>query len=210
MVDTAGVRRPRSQKEPVEIFSVQASTRAIRNADVVFLCIASHEPISDQDMRLLSLAEREGRPTAVLLNFWDRLGPAERKHFMEDTEFAPYLRKFRVLPMSGLTGLNAERCLPLAFRLFRQSRRRVRTSKLNRMVDNIISHNPPPTAGKQNFNILYASQVKVNPPTFVFFMNRKGNLPMSYQRYLENRLKKDLGFQGQTVRVFFRGERDSR
>src|SRR5207244_13226480 len=101
LIDTAGVRRPRSEKEKLEVFSIQATTRAIREADVVLLSIASHEPITDQDMRLLNLIEREGKPAAVLLNFWDRLNGTQRKTFLEDSDFAGYLKAFKVLPVSG-------------------------------------------------------------------------------------------------------------
>lgn len=208
LIDTAGIRRPRSKKDQIEVFSIQAATRTIHQADVVFLLIAAHEPMTDQDMRLLNLVEREGKPAAVLLNFWDRLNPSDRKKFLEDSEFSAYVSRFRTLPIAGLTGWNVDQALPLAFRLFKQAHRRVKTSKLNRIVENIILRNPPPTAGRQNFNILYASQVKVDPPTFVFFMNRKGNLPLSYQRYIENKLRSALGFRGTSLRVFFRGERD--
>ncbi|NDG26168.1 MAG: hypothetical protein EB120_03210 [Proteobacteria bacterium] len=94
------------------------------------------------------------------------------------------------------------------YKLHEQSTKRVKTSDLNRFVKDVVSKNPPPAAGNGNFNILYASQVKKSPPTFVFFMNRKGNLPESYQRYLENQIKSRLGFKSQPVRIYFRaGER---
>jgi GTP-binding protein len=166
---------------------------------------ASHETITDQDIRLLNLVIREGRPAAILLNFWDKLDAHGRKHFLEDSEFADYLKHFRVIPVSGLTGFNTQDLLSIAWRLYEKSQKRVKTSKLNQLVSRIVSTNPPPTAGRQNFNILYASQVKVDPPTFVFFMNRKGSIPLSYQRYLENQLRNKLGLKSQAVRVLFRG-----
>lgn len=205
LVDTAGIRRPRSKKDGIEIFSIQASTRTIRNADVVFLCIACHEPVSDQDVRLLNLLQREGKPAAVLLNFWDKLSSYERKHFLEDSEFAPLLKEFKCIPVSGLTKFNLGQLLPVGLRLFNQAHRRVKTSHLNQIVERMIARNPPPSNGKSNFNILYASQVKVEPPTFVFFCNRKGNLPPHYQKYLTNELRTRLGFKGQAIRVMFRG-----
>jgi len=204
LVDTAGIRRPRSKKNDVEVYSIHASTRQIREADVVFLLIASHEPISDQDVRLLSLLEREGKPAAVLLNFWDRLTPKERNTFVRESEFAPFISRFKTLPISGVTGFNVEKTLSLARKLAEQAKRRVTTSKLNKIVEKMIEKNPPPARGNQNFNILYASQVATEPPTFVFFMNRKEHLPDSYKRYLENQLRKELQFRGQAIRVFFR------
>lgn len=210
LIDTAGIRRPRAEKEDLEIYSISASTRFIQQADVVFLVLAAHEPITDQDMRLLSLLEREGKPAAVLLNFWDVVPGDKKNTILEDSDFYCFLERFKTVPVSGLTGLGMERLLPLARHLYKQSHRRVKTSELNRIVEAIVSKNPPPSGGKHSFNILYASQVKVDPPTFVFFMNRKGQLPPGYQRFLENKLRDRLGFKSQAIRLFFRSTREDR
>ncbi len=203
-VDTAGMRRPRSQKADLEVFSINASTRAIRAADIVLLMIACHEEISDQDMRLLSLIESEGKPTIVLLNFWDMLTPPQRKHFLEDSEFAHPLKQFRTVPISGLKGFNVDQVLPIAWKMAKACRKRVKTSRLNEIVDRIVKKNPPPATGNQSFNILYASQVKTEPPTFVFFVNRKQSVPASYEKFLTNQLRKHLNFKGQPIRIYFR------
>lgn len=209
LLDTAGVRRPRSKKDDLEIFSIQASTRAITKADVVFLVLNASEPITDQDMRLLNLVTREGKPTLVLLNFWDKLGASQRKHFLADSDFSSYLKQFKTLPVSGLTGWNLQDAFPQAFRMWKQTKKRVKTSRLNQLVERLIQKNPPPAMGGQNFNILYASQVGKEPPSFVFFMNRKGNLPPSYQKYLENGLRKALNLKSQPIRLFFRGQKEA-
>jgi GTP-binding protein len=204
-LDTAGMRRPRSKKGEIETFSIHAATRAIRQSDVVLLAIAANAEVADQDARLLSLLVRENKPTIVLFNFWDQLGKKQQKDFFENTEFLDFLKSFPTLSISGKTGYQVDKILPLAFRLARQGKKRVSTSKLNRIVERIIEKNPPPYTGTQNFNILYASQVAVEPPTFVFFMNRKAALPPSYTKYLENSLKKSLRFKGQPIRLYFRG-----
>jgi len=208
ILDTAGMRRPRSQKEELEQFSIHASTRALKEAHVVFLLINCSEAITDQDMRLLSLIERSKKPTVVLLNFWDKLTGEERRHFVENSEFSRYLKRFKTQPISAKTGWNIDKLMKWVVTLFDQSEKRIKTSDLNRFVKEVISKNPPPAAGSGNFNILYASQVKTKPPTFIFFMNRKGNLPESYQRYIENQIKGRLGFKSQPIRLHFRAARD--
>lgn len=207
LIDTAGIRRPRSEKEMVEVFSVQASTRAIRDSDVVLLSIACHEPITDQDMRLLSLIKKEGRPTVILLNFWDKLKAEQRRKFLDDSEFTRIISQYKLLQISGRTGMNTDLILPMARQLYQKSHKRTKTSKLNLIVRKIVAKNPPPTVGVMNFNILYASQVAIDPPTFVFFLNRKGSLPVSYRTYLERQLKSHLGLKSQTIRVIFREAR---
>ncbi len=204
VLDTAGVRRPRSKKEDVETYSIQASIRSIHQADVVFLLIPSHEGMSDQDMRLLNLIEKEGKNPVILFNFWDKLDHDQKKNFLPDLEFLNVLRPYKLLPISGKTGFNVKQLIPLAFELTATSKTRVRTSKLNKFVEILKESNPPPARGRSVFNILYASQVRVEPPTFVFFMNRKAALPDSYAKYVENSLRKQLGFKNQNIRVFFR------
>ncbi len=204
VLDTAGVRRPRSKKEDLEVFSIQASIRSIHQADIVFLLIPSHEGISDQDMRLLNLIEKEGKNPVILLNFWDKFNAEQKRDFLPNMEFLEVLRPYKILPISGKSGYNVNRIIPLAFEITATSKMRVRTSKLNRFVEILKTNNPPPARGKASFNIMYASQVRVEPPTFVFFMNRKANLPESYQKYVENSLRKKLGFKNQNIRVFFR------
>ncbi len=204
VLDTAGVRRPRSKKEDLEEFALQASIRSIHEADVVFLMIASHEGIADQDMRLLNLIEKEGKNPVIILNFWDKIKGEERRSFLGNMEFINILRPYKILQISGKTGYNCSRILPLAFELHATSKRRIKTSKLNKFVEAIKISNPPPARGRAAFNIMYASQVKTEPPTFVFFMNRKANLPDSYQKFIMNTLRLKMGFKHQNIRVFFR------
>lgn len=207
LIDTAGIRRPRADKEDVEIFSIQAATRTITDADVILLTINVSEKVTDQDMRLLNLVERSGKPAALLLNFWDLLKPPARKKFWEDTEFISILNRFPTLTISGRTGMNVDRLLPMASELAEKASGRIPTARLNQLVESIVTRNPPPSMGRGNFNILYASQVKAAPPTFVLFVNRKQSLPASYERYLTETLRNALELKGQSLRIFFRAAR---
>lgn len=207
-VDTAGMRRPSAKKTAVEVSSVKATQRAIREADVVLLCIASHDEVTDQDMRLLSLVDQEGKPAVVLLNFWDKLDRDSQSKFLRNSEFFRVLKKFPLLKISGKTGFNLSKILPMALKLHHHSSLRVPTAKLNRVIDDMVRRNPPPHIGRGNFNILYASQVASSPPTFVFFMNRKEALPGAYKRYLENSLKSAFDLEGQPMRLLFRSRAD--
>jgi GTP-binding protein len=202
IVDTAGIRRPRSSMDPVEKFSVAAAIKNIEKADVVFLVVAADEPATDQDMRLLSLLERQAKPTLVLLNRWDKLSRAEQRELWAQNGYK--LRRFESLPISAKTGYNLNRLLPLATNLMERSASRISTAKLNQVIRELVTRTPPPAMGTSNFNILYASQVRSRPPTFVFFMNRKTALPNSYKTYLANELRKRLNYQGQPLRLFFR------
>lgn len=206
LTDTAGMRRPRAKKDLIENYSIHATTRTIRNSDVVILMINSSEAITDQDMRLLSLLEREGRPALVLFNFWDLLDHKQRKEFVANSDFSRYLANFMTMPISAKTGFQTEKIMATAERLYKQSNKRVKTSKLNKIIESMLAKNPPPAAGNGNFNIMYASQVRVDPPSFVFWLNRKTNLPEHYRNYLTNQLREKLGLKSQALRVVFREE----
>lgn len=209
ITDTAGMRRPRSKKSGIETFSIQATTRTIRNSEVLCLIVDASESLTDQDMRLLNLIVREGRPVMVLLNMWDKLSHQAKKDFFQMNELTKYLENFKTLEISGLTGFNVDRILPTVKRLYIQSQKRVPTSKLNKIVDTIIKKNPAPAAGRKAFNVLFASQVRVDPPAFVFFMNRKAALAKSYKMFLTNELRTRLKLESQSFRVYFREQDDS-
>jgi GTP-binding protein len=206
LLDTAGLRRPRAKKEQVEVYASQFTTRAIESADVLFLLLPCDEPMTDQDMRLLSLIERSGKPFALLLSRCDLRRPAERKAWWEESEFSRFLDEYPRLAVSGKTGQGVDKILPLAFKLRRDGQKRIKTSELNQFVEDLKRRNPPPSRGNRAFNLLYASQVRTRPPTFVFFMNRRERLPEHYRRYLENALRDKLRLKGQPIRVLFRGQ----
>ncbi|MBI1861605.1 MAG: ribosome biogenesis GTPase Der [Deltaproteobacteria bacterium] len=207
LIDTAGIRRPRSNMGAVEEFSVKSATETIERCDVVFLLLDSREGITDQDQRLLNLIERKKKPAAVLFNFWDQLSRPEQRNVWEARQYE--LKSFEVLPISGKTGYNLNRLLPLALELVDRGAERIGTSKFNATIRAIIDKNPPPSRGRGNFNILYAMQVATKPPTFVFFLNRKENFPGSYKSYLENELRREFGYQSQPIRLFFRAKTPS-
>lgn len=205
ILDTAGMRRPRSKKETIEIYSLSQSLEAIEKADVILLMISAVEGISDQDLRLLGLIDRKGKPCLVLINAWDALSKPDRDRFMDT--IPQMLEKIPYLMISALHGDCCEEILPKAQKLVTQSEKRLTTSTLNEVIKRIIEKNPPPSIGRGNFNILYASQVSAKPPTFVIFLNRKEQLPKSYQNYLENQLKDRLRLSGQAVRVMYRSKK---
>ncbi len=204
LIDTAGLRRPRSRMERIEEFSVKSTTETIDRAEVVFLLIDSREGLTDQDMRILGLLERRHKPSAILYNFWDRLSRPEQRTVWENRTAA--VQNFETMPISGKTGYNLNRLLPLGVDLSERGGERIPTGKFNSIIRSIIDKNPPPSRGRGNFNILYAIQASARPPTFVFFMNRKENFPGNYKSYLENELRSAFGYKSQPIRLLFRAK----
>lgn len=206
--DTAGLRRRRQKSEPIEALAVNMAKAVIRKANVSLLLVDSSAPLKSQDLRIARLVEDSKKPVVVLLNFWDKVQESESQRTLLylGRQLGTLFEGAAKLKISALTGLNVNRCIETAIRAFRGSQKRIATSQLNKFVAEVMARNPPPHRGKHNFNILYASQVRSQPPTFVFFMNRKEGLSENYKKYLSNHLQKRLGLKGQPVRLLFRGK----
>lgn len=204
LIDTAGMRRPRSQKSDIEIYSISNSTQALETSDVILLMINATEEVTHQDLRLLDLITRKGKSVLVLLNMWDALKAPEQKIFLD--RMPKIIQDNPYLTISAMKEQGTYEILPLVKKLYTQANKRLTTSTLNEVVKRIVEKNPPPSSGRGNFNILYASQVKTSPPTFVFFLNRKEALPSSYQHYLSNQLKERLKLKGQSIRLLYRSK----
>ena len=106
--------------------------------------------------------------------------------------------------LGELTGQRVHKLLPLAFQVYEERMVRIPTGELNRLVeDATIRHSPPHKAGKR-LKFLYATQASVDPPTFVFFVNDTRLVHFSYERYLENQIRKRYGYLGTPLRLMFR------
>ena len=205
IVDTAGIRRSGkvAGAGAVEAVSVLQSRRAIASADVVVLLLDSVEGPTDQDGTIAGEADKAGRGLIVAANKWDLMkakGPnageefdAELKRKLKFLEYAPLLH------ISALTGERVSKLLESIDRVAEARRRRVPTGELNRFVDMIAAANPPVVKGRHEVRILYATQVGIAPPTFVFFTNVATTFHFSYQRYLVNKLREEFGYVGTPV-----------
>jgi GTP-binding protein len=196
VVDTAGIRRKSRVEEDVEYYSVHRAIRSIDEADVVLLLIDSAEGLTDQDKKIAALAARQGRGLILVLNKWDLpagrqgglAGARERVRF-----FFPVLDFVPILPASALTGQGVGELLEQVVAVWQQLHRKVATHELNRALRRWVEDYPLPVRGK-NVKLRYATQTGVNPVRFVFFVNNRRAYPSAYNRYLTNRIRRELGF----------------
>jgi GTP-binding protein len=196
VIDTAGMRRKSKVREEVEYYSVNRAARTVEEADVVLLVVDAREGLTDQDKKIAALAVRRGRGVVVVLNKWDLMEPGrsalraarERVRFLFPTlEFAP------VVAISAATSFGVTSLLQTILELWEQLRRQVPTPRLNRELRRWVEDYPLPVRGR-NVKLRYATQTGVNPVRFVFFVNNRRGYPAGYTRYLENRIRQDLGF----------------
>ncbi len=207
LIDTAGIRR-RGRIEPgVERYSVLRALKAMDRADVVLLLIDGPEGITAQDEHIAGMALDKLLSVIVLVNKWDIVPkdahtmPAYTKQVRESLNFLDYVP---VLFISAKTGVRVSKVLPLALQVQEERLRRIPTGKLNRIVRAALDAHAPPSKSGKRLKIFYASQVRSDPPTFLFHVNDPKLVHFTYERFLENRIREEYGFLGTPLRLTFR------
>ncbi len=208
-VDTAGIRRRRAVSAPVEMTSVMQAIRAMERADVVVLLFDAIEgELSDQDLRIVNLAEERGRAIIVGLNKVDALDAAtERKALAmarERLSFAPWIP---ILRLSAKEGRGTTALLDLIDRVYDSFRKRITTGEANRFFEEVIDRHPPPTVRSKTVRLYYISQVGVRPPRFTAISNHADLVATAYSRYIQHQLRERFGFEGVPLRISFRDKR---
>ena len=222
LIDTAGIRRRGKVGPGVEKFSVLRSTRAIERCDVALLLIDSSEGLAAQDTHIAGEIQDQAKGVVVVVNKWD-LAQAQRRaeregnfpHPDEEIESAEAYRRIiaeglKFIPYapivfaSAKTGYHVQGLLETVLNVADMRYLRVPTSRLNELVQEAVRRHNPPVTNNKALKIYYVTQTRVNPPTFVFFVNDPQAVHFSYERYLENRLREAFGFKGTAIRLFFR------
>lgn len=207
LIDTAGIRRRGKIDPGIEKYSVLRAHKAIERADVVLLVVDATEGITVQDTHIAGLI-REGYKSSVLIvNKWDAIEKdthtmnAMIEKVRHELNFMPYVP---VLFISALTGQRIHQVLEMAARVQEERLVRVPTSALNQIVREAMLSHAPHTKQPRPLKIYMAQQVRVDPPTFLFHVNSKELLHFTYERYLENQIRKQYPFTGTPIRFSVR------
>lgn len=215
LIDTAGIRKKSRIKEPTEKYSVIRSLKSIERADVVITMIDATEGLNDQgqkmvneqDQRIAGYVHEQGKANILVVNKWDLVEKDQHtmnkfdKDIREELKFMAYSP---ILYVSALTKKRIYKILELADFVAEQHNRRISTSELNQVINEAMLLNPLPGGGGKRVKILYATQVRTAPPTFVFFANKPEMVHFSYLRYLENTLRSNFGFEGTPIHMLLR------
>ena len=208
LVDTAGIRRKRAvEDETIERYSVIRSLAAVRRADVVLIVVDAEQGLSEQDVKIAGYVHEEGKPSVLVVNKWDLIEKDTntmnqfKKDMQIDLAFMDYV-PFLFIPAK--TGQRVNKLLSAAKESYAQSVRRITTGTLNDIVNEAISMTEPPAMSGKRLKIYYATEVTVQPPTFVIFVNEESLVHFSYKRYMENYFRKTFGFQGTPIKIIFR------
>jgi len=211
LIDTAGIRRRGRVEAGVEKHAVMRAQAAAQRADVALVLIDAGEGLTAQDGHIAGLIADSFVGIVLVANKWD-LSPPEpvyRKEFSRIVRhrlrFAPWAPLCFVSAKEG-TGIDA--MLAEALHVGEERQKRLPTAEVNAIVQRAVGDRSPPSTRGRKLKVLYVTQVQVAPPTFVFFVNDATLLHFSYQRYLENQLRKAYGFDGTPLKLVFksRGE----
>lgn len=209
LVDTAGIRKKQKVNEDIEYYSVIRSIRAIEASDVCILMIDATRGIEAQDANIFGLIQRNKKGLVVCVNKWDIAEDKSiqaQKHFEEAirSRFAPFT-DFPIIFCSALTKQRIFKVIETAVDVYRNRRREVPTSQLNKVMLEAIGAYPPPANKGKYIKIKYVTQLKgAQVPTFIFFCNLPQWVKEPYRRFLENKIRENWGFNGTPVQVFMR------
>ena len=206
LIDTAGIRRAGKIQRSVEYYSVLRAMRAIERADVAFLVTDASEGILDGDKRVGGVADEAGRASVIVVNKWDLMkgrGVQMRSYAGNVRKEMPFLAYAAIAFTSAKSGRGIRDAVESAILAAQSHALRLPTGEINRVIQDAVDAHPLTHKGKQ-LKVYYATMPVVKPPTVVLFVNDPALLHFSYERYLENQIRKHQSYEGTPIRIYAR------
>ena len=207
LIDTAGIRRRSKIADATEKYSVDRSLRAIERCDVALLLLDASEEISEQDRRIAGFVHEAGKSVVIIVNKWDLVEKDDHTMDRFDAvirrEFV-FMRYAPTLYISALTNQRVPKIFEMIDFVMEQASLRVSTRRLNEIFQESVIKHPPPSFKGRRLKVYYITQVKVQPPTFLLFVNDPKLVHFAYRRFLENRIRDEFGFEGTPIRLVAR------
>jgi GTP-binding protein len=207
LIDTAGLKKKSRIKENILFYSNLRAIRSINRADVVLYMVDINEGLSRQDVAVLSDAANQRKGIILLLNKWDLITKDHKTIETYHKDYNNRLGVLRFIPQLYVSVLDKQRlfkAIDLATEVYEERKKRISTSELNDYFLPLIRQNNPPAIKGKEIKINYVTQVKSNPPVFVFYSNHPKLIGESYHRFLENKLRAKYKFTGVPVLISFR------
>ncbi|MCF7958495.1 MAG: ribosome biogenesis GTPase Der [Phycisphaerae bacterium] len=212
-IDTAGLRKrgKMDDQNGIEFYSYARSIRSIRRADVVLMFIDASADISQVDKKLANFIVEEYKPCILVINKWDLAKDIAVTDDYEEyiDKMLPGLSYAPICFITATEGKNIQSLVDLAIHMYKQSNFKVTTGQLNKAIQSITAERAPSARKKIGLpRIYYATQVAINPPTLLLFVNKPDYIDENYQRFLINRLRDLLPYSEIPIRLFLRGRKD--
>jgi GTP-binding protein len=201
LVDTAGMRRKRRQRQGVEYYSELRAIRAAERADIALVLVDASEGLVDQDLAVADVARTAGCSTLVVLSKWDAtvVGIEDVRPKLQDR----LRQRPPLVAVSAKTGRGVSRLLDRVEELYAKHVARIATRELNRFLGELRDQRPGPSRNGRRLNLLYGTQVNVRPPRFRLFVNDPGLVTRDYGYWVENRLREHFSLEGVPVVIDF-------
>ena len=207
-IDTAGLRKRANQASGTDYYATLRTQSALERCECAVVVLDASIPISEQDLRVITMVEEAGKAMVIVMNKWDLVDEDRRDQL--DKEIDRHLDQVewaQRVNVAAKTGWHRDRLAPALRTAIDSWERRVPTAKLNSFLGALIGATPPPVRGGKQPKIYYATQAGIAPPKFVIFSS--GWIEPSYRRFIERRLREEFGFPGTPVMVAIRvKERD--
>jgi GTPase len=207
MIDTAGIRKKAKVHEDIEYYSVLRSIRTIENSDVCIFMIDAEEGIQKQDLNIYYICEKNHKGIVVLVNKWDLIEKDHTTTKAFEDKIREQLAPFNDVPIvftSAITKQRIHKALETAMQVYQNRIRKIPTSVLNEVMQEVMGHNPPPSVKGKFIKIKFVSQLPTHAPSFAFFCNLPQYIRDDYKRFLENKLRDNFDFEGVPIRIYFR------
>lgn len=210
-IDTAGIRRKRNIDENIEKYSVIRSLTAIDRSDVCILIIDATQGVTEQDAKIAGHAYERGKALIIAINKWDLIDKSDKTYLEFEKEVRNVLSFVTYAPIvliSAKTGKRVNKVFALIKEVYSSYTKRISTGIFNDILNEAVILNQPPTDKGRRLKIYYGTQVGIKPPKFVIFINDRELSHFSYERYLENQIRQNFGFEGTPIQLEFKEKGD--
>jgi GTPase len=207
IIDTAGLRKKGKVQDDIEFYSVLRSIRTIEKSDVCFLMIDATRGMETQDVNIFNLIIRNKKGVVILVNKWDLIEKDTHTTREKENEIRKKLAPFVDVPVlfiSALTKQRIHKALETAIEVYGNRKQRIKTSRLNEVIQEAVAAYPPPSVKGKFIKIKYATQLPSATPAFALFANLPQYIKDPYRRYIENKIRENFNFTGVPVQVWFR------
>lgn len=208
MVDTAGIKKKGKLYENTERYALMRSMKAIDDSDVVLVVLNADEGIRELDKHIAGYAHEAGKAVIIVVNKWDLIKNRDHRTMTDFTNLIrnefQYLSYAPIIFVSAITKQRLIKIPNLIEEVYDHARRRIKSSTLNDVLMDAIAANPTPSTNGKRLRVYYGTQVAVEPPTFVIFVNDPDLMHFSYERYLENQIRQAFDFTGTPIHLIKR------
>ena len=207
LIDTAGIRKKKSESEVVEKFAFIRTQRAIERADICALVFDAKEGLTVEEKKILRTIEQLGKSCVLLANKWDLVKETRMEHCAKDLRMDnPFFQNLPLLFISAKTGRNMDKVFALVQKVHLSQTKEISTPELNKFMEKAMQMVHPPMIKGKRLRVYYLTQVSRAPLVFKLFVNNKDLMTLSYQRYLLNQFREHFDVKGCPIKFKLQGK----